>query len=108
MDDYDLQQELEALGCNAFNADLNTNDTKPKAMSDKISQWQKLFEVSQDEAVDRIMGHPNKLTRSRISDAHWEMICLEKESEGYDRNTYGYELELQKKNAALPDLLLSG
>ena len=68
MDDYDLQQELEALGGNAINADFSTNDTKPKAMSDTISRWQKLFEVSQDEAVDRIMGRRNKLTRSRMSE----------------------------------------
>lgn len=104
MDDYTLQQELEALAGNAFVADLD-NGTTREPMKDTVARWRKLFKLSEDEAIDRIQEHRNNLTRARVSDSHWEMIRSEKEDEGYDREAYEYELELQKKKAAMPDLL---
>ena len=103
MDDYTFHQELEALAGNAFNPDLD--HTKPEPMSDTIARWEKLFKLSRDEATVRIMDHRNNLTRSRISDDHWDLVYHEKEAEGYDRETYEYELNLQRKKAALSDLL---
>lgn len=106
MDDYTLQQELEALAGNAINPDLD-DGTFPEPMKDTAKRWQKLFGLSEDQAIDRIQEHRYNLTRTRISDAHWDMIRSEKESNGYDRESYEYELELQKKKAALPQLLPS-
>ena len=106
MDDYALQQELEALAGNAFNPGLE-DGTSPEPMMDTVKRWQKLFRLSDDAAIDRIQEHRNNLTRTRISDAHWDMIRSEKEANGYDRESYEYELELQKKKAVLPDLLPS-
>ena len=114
-DDYTLQQELEALAGNAFNAYFDNNDdtgkgngndnAKPKPISETMARWQHLFKLSAGDAVDRIQSHRNNLTRTRISDAHWDMIQSEKESQGYDREAYEYEVELQKKAAGFPDLL---
>jgi hypothetical protein len=106
MDDYTLQQELEALAGNAFNPGLDDRSA-PEPMTDTVKRWQKLFKFSEDKAIDRIQEHRNDLTRTRISDAHWDMIWSQKEADGHDRESYEYELELQKKKAALPDLLPS-
>lgn len=104
MDDYELQQELEALAGNAFNPDVDT-EAKPEPMRETIARWHTIFKLSEDEAINRIQEHRNNLTRTRISDEHWELIRSEKEPQGYDREAYEYELELEKKKAALPDLL---
>lgn len=107
MDDYELQQELEALAGNAFDpppAD-ETSTTKPEPISTTISRWQTLFNLSQDEATDRIMEHRQDLTRTRVTDEHWETVRLDREAAGYDREAYEYDLALQKKAATLPTLL---
>ena len=79
MDDYTFQQELEALAGNAFNPDFNA-DTVLEPMEATIDRWKKLFNLSGDEAVDRIQEHRNNLTRTRITYDHWEMIRSEKRS----------------------------
>jgi hypothetical protein len=103
MDDYEFQQELEVLAGNATNN--AESDTTPEPMKDTISRWRELFTLSDDDAIDRIQEHRNNLTRTRISDEHWELVRLEKAPQGYDREAYEYELELQKKKAGLADLL---
>lgn len=104
-DDLALQQELEALAGNAWNPDDSSNDCQPEPIGDTIKRWHTLFNLSNDDAIDRIMEHRNNLTRPRILDDHWDAIRPSKEAEGYDREAYEYELGLQKKKAQLPDLL---
>ena len=101
MDEYELQQELEALAGNAY----NDTDVRPEPIKDTISRWCKLFNLSNDDAINRVQEHRSNLTRTRVSDEHWELLRSEKEPQGYDREAYEYELELQMKKAALPDLL---
>jgi len=103
MDDYAFQQELEALAGNAFNPDTTEKSNRSEPMSETLARWQRLFHLSVDTAIDRIMDHRNNLTRTRVSDDYWEAVRSEKEAEGYDREAYEYELELQKKRALLPD-----
>ena len=105
MDDYTLQQELEALAGNAWNPDVSDENSNPEPISATMARWQKLFNISADEAIERIMDHRNNLTRTRVSDDHWDTVREEKESSGYDREAYEYDLELQKKKAVLPSLL---
>lgn len=115
MDDYILQEELEAMARNAFNTPTkispsNDSPTIPAETEPIIataSRWRNLFNLPQDEAIESIISHRNNLTRTRISDEHWEILRSEKEAEGYDREAYEYGLELQKKKAALPNLLPS-
>ncbi|KAI5358346.1 hypothetical protein Slin15195_G107990 [Septoria linicola] len=111
MNDYELQQELEALAGNAYDPDKNNssseNETKTpvEPISATISRWAKLFHMTSADAVDRIMEHRYNITRTRVSDAHWETVQDDKESQGYDREAYEYELDLQRKQAVLPSLL---
>jgi len=106
MDDLALQQELEALAGNAYNPPSTSNSTTAaEPISTTMSRWHTLFNLSSDDAIDRIMEHRNNLTRPRISDDHWEAIRSSKEAEGYDREAYEYELGLRKKKAMLPSLL---
>lgn len=102
--DYLLQQELEALAGNAYTAPSN-NGAEP--ISTTLTRWQHLFALSPNEAIARLQAHRNNLTRPRISAAHWEMLRAEKEAAGYDREAYEYELELQRRKAALPDAVPS-
>lgn len=103
MDDHTLQEELEALAGNAYNP-AEDSESKPEPMKTTVARWQKLFNLPQDTAVDAIMEHRNNLTRTRVSDTLWETVRPERESQGYDREAYQYELDLQKRKAALPDI----
>lgn len=99
-----LQEELEALAGNAFNPTAD-QQSGPEPMKDTVARWQKLFNISPDDAVDRIMDHRSNLTRPRVSEDLWEAIRVEKESQGYDREAFEHEIDLQKKKATIPDLL---
>ena len=104
MDDYALQAELEAMADNV--SITEARDDKPtgsEPMSATMARWQRLFNLSPDTAVDRIMDHRQDLTRMRVSDEHWETVRSDEEAQGHDRESYEYDLELQKKRALLPD-----
>lgn len=103
MDEFAFQQELEALAGNAYVAPPESADFKQEPIATTIDRWQRLFNMTGDDAVDRIMEHRNNLIKTRISDDYWETVSLEKESQGYDREAYEYELDLQKRAALLPN-----
>ena len=103
MDDSSLQDELELLATNATNPSSSTGTDNPEPISTTTARWQTLFRLSPDEAIDRLMSHRDNLTRTRVSDDHWEAVRSGREAVGYDREAYEYELNLQKKRAALPD-----
>ncbi|GAB7330366.1 hypothetical protein MBLNU13_g01992t1 [Cladosporium sp. NU13] len=105
MDDLTLQSELEALAGNAYNPNLAEDGTPPEPISTTIARWNNLFKISGDAAVDVIMKHRNNLTRTRVSDDHWEAVRTGKESQGYDREAYEYELELQKRKANMGNIV---
>lgn len=107
MDDFALQQELESLASNAYNPTSKDEITASEPMARTIERWQKLFDIRDDNAPELIMDHRNDLTRMRVSDAHWETIRTSKEAEGYDREAYEYELNLEKKKAIAPSLMPS-
>ena len=107
MDEYALQEALEAMAGNAFSPETANNGRQWEAISETIARWHRLFDMPEDEAVDRIMEHRNDLTRTRVSDDHWSRIRHERKAQGYDREAYEYEIELQKKKATLPEMLLA-
>ena len=77
----------------------------PESMKKTMARWQELFQLQPDDAVERIMDHRQNLTRMRVSDEHWGTVRDEAESQGHDRESYEYELELRKTKALLPDLM---
>lgn len=105
MGDAALQLELEALASNAYNPNLPSDETQPEPISTTIARWNKLFNFPDDSAIDRIMEHRNNLTRTRISDEHWEAVRRVQEPEGYDREAYEYELDLQLRKAKMGNLV---
>ena len=68
--------ELEAL---AANAELH-QDFEPS--QDEVIGWQNLFKYTYDEAAKHIEVQRNDFARNRVSDEHWMMVKLEKESQG--------------------------
>lgn len=101
MDDLALQRELEALAGNAYNPNLPEGETPAEPISTTIARWNKLFKIPSDDAVDMVIEHRSNLTRTRISDEHWETVRASKEPQGYDREAYEYELDLQKRKATM-------
>ena len=97
MDDYALQQELEALAGNAFDPDGTVDGQPQEPISKTMSRWQKLFGLGSDDAIERIQEHRNNLSRIRVSQQHWETVRAVEEARGYDRETYEYELETRSK-----------
>ncbi|KAL9120890.1 MAG: hypothetical protein Q9187_002557 [Circinaria calcarea] len=88
-------EELENM---AFNAGREQDrDSAPQPSAAQISGWQRLFNCSYSDAVDRIIQLRSDLSRVRISDEHWEIVRPEKEAEGYDREAYEYEIQLSRK-----------
>lgn len=65
---------------NAFNPDDPSRDANKEPISTTISRWGRLFGLSGDDAIDRIMDHRNDLTRHRVLDAHWDRAHIEQEA----------------------------
>lgn len=101
MNDLALQNELETLAGNAYDANLPEDGTPAEPISTTIARWNKLFKIPGDDAVDMIIEHRSNLTRTRISGEHWEAVRARKEPQGYDREAYEYELDLQKRKATM-------
>lgn len=76
----DLSGELERIALNA--TDL-TVDNADATSTDTIDRWQKLFNFTEEEARDHISSHRSNISRTRISDEHWQLVCDEKE--GHDK-----------------------
>jgi hypothetical protein len=106
MDDSALQAELEALAGNAYNPNLPEDDTTPsEPISTTITRWNNIFNIPSGDAIDHIMSHRKNLTRTRVSDEYWETVRSTKEPQGYDREAYEYELDLQKRKANIGNLV---
>ncbi|QIW96647.1 hypothetical protein AMS68_002165 [Peltaster fructicola] len=96
MDDYELQQALEAMAGAATVDEAVSEDIEATAQ-----RWQRIFGLSRDEAIDRITQHRNDLSRNTVSDEHWSTVRTEKEVAGFDREAYEYELNLERHKANL-------
>lgn len=101
MDDYELQQALEAMA----GAAMPPKDFEAEGLDETAERWQRVFDFSQDEAIDRIVQHRNDFSRATLSDEHWELIRAEKEAAGLDREASEYELNLERQKASLANTL---
>ncbi|ERF74571.1 hypothetical protein EPUS_00701 [Endocarpon pusillum Z07020] len=61
-----------------------------------IARWQRLFAYTHAEAAAHIMDYRGNLSRTRVSDEHWDIVRAEKVAEGYDREAYEYSIGLRK------------
>ena len=83
--------ELEQMALNATEQDLE-QDKEPSDAT--ISLWHQLFGFSFAEAANVIRNRREDYSRKRISDELWNIIRVEKEAQGYDREAYEYEFEV--------------
>jgi hypothetical protein len=78
--------ELERMALAASSSDALESESFPTDV--QMARWQKLFGYTRREAFDLIKAHRADLTRTRISDEHWELVREEQEGRGGDRETY--------------------
>lgn len=79
-------EELERMAQAASASDAQASKDFPT--DEQIGRWQKLFNYTRREAFNLIKAQRSDLTRSRITDEHWELVREEKEGMGHDRETY--------------------
>lgn len=83
-----------ALAQMAENA-LTSNDAETALdglSNDVIQRWQRLFEYSHAEAVERIKEHRSDLSRRRISDEYWSHVKTQYQDQGFGREAFEYSL----------------
>lgn len=94
---------LEELELMALNSSFATDDTKPNGLepsAEEVARWQKLFGYSKEQAIQAIDEHRADITRTRISDNHWQM--MQSQMEGYDREAYEHYLMMSKAQRKTP------
>lgn len=90
----DLFDELERMALNsAPNSGAEATD-KIDADEATIRRWKRLFLYSRADAVEAIEQWRGDLSRTRVSDEHWDLVRTKKSAEGYDREAYDHELEI--------------
>ncbi|KAI5924752.1 hypothetical protein F4810DRAFT_718970 [Camillea tinctor] len=82
----DFLDELEFMAQTAIQQSVQPDEPD----HDDIKRWQSLFGFSYSQALKEIQDHRSDLSRSRISDSHWEMVRAEKEAEGFDKEAYEF------------------
>src|SRR5271154_5944937 len=95
----DLLSELENM---AYIVDDSNAGLELKLPNSVIIRWQQLFCYTRAEAISRIEQHRSNLSRERVSDEHWEMVRCAKEADGYDREAYEHEIELERTKYVAP------
>ncbi|KAH9895469.1 hypothetical protein F4778DRAFT_273656 [Xylariomycetidae sp. FL2044] len=84
----DLLDELECMAQTA----INQSELPDEPEYDDIKRWQFIFGLSFAQAHKEIQEHRADFSRPRVSDAHWEMVRVEKEAAGFDREMYEYSI----------------
>ena len=88
----DESDELERMALNATAGSALKAEEEPSSV--QIAIWQRLLQYSYYDAADTIKRQRNDLARTRISDEHWNLVQLAKETKGYDREAYEHEVQL--------------
>ncbi|KAF2814824.1 uncharacterized protein BDZ99DRAFT_458796 [Mytilinidion resinicola] len=96
MSDFDLDPlaELNRLADAALSTDAQAASTYPSP--DTIARWQRLFHYDRKQALQLITAQRLDLSRTRISDTHWELVRPSREAAGHDRESYEHALGLGK------------
>ncbi|KAI1409511.1 hypothetical protein F5Y13DRAFT_182007 [Hypoxylon sp. FL1857] len=85
----DLLDELESM------AQVATQQpTQDESEDATIKRWQSLFGYSFSQAAQKIKDHRSDLTRTLVTDSHWEMVRLKKEAQGFDKEAYEHSCTL--------------
>jgi hypothetical protein len=82
--------ELESMAQFAAAHDPGSQEADEKT----IRRWQELFGYSYSEAAAKIESHRRDICRNPVSDTHWDLVHVEKEAQGYDREAYEHACQL--------------
>ncbi|EXF83643.1 hypothetical protein CFIO01_00785 [Colletotrichum fioriniae PJ7] len=85
----DLLHELESM------AVIQQDKTEPEC--DEIKRWKSLFGYTYSDAAQKIQDHRSNFARVQLSELHWDMVREEKESQGYDKESYDTQTKKKKK-----------
>lgn len=86
-------EEVERMAQAADAADAVQAEEYPT--DNQIARWRKLFKYTEHEAAMLIRAQRSDVTRTRITDEHWELVREEREAAGHDRETYEHEQQLR-------------
>lgn len=89
--------ELERMATAASASDALESESFPT--DEQIGRWQKVFGYTRREAFGLIKAQRSDLTRSRITDEHWELVREEQVGRGGDRETYEVCLRASESDA---------
>lgn len=90
----DVLSELENMAKNVMDDGFGSRE--PNLSHSVITQWQQLFCYSRSDAISRIQEHRSNFTREKVSDEHWELVRCTKGAEGYDREAYEHQIQLER------------
>lgn len=91
---FNLLDELESMA--QFAADY---DATPAEVDDtSIHRWQNLFSYTYSEAAKMIEEHRAGSGRNGVSDTHWELVRVDKEAQGYDKESYEHACRTLSKH----------
>jgi hypothetical protein len=82
----DLWNEIEAI----VEALRQQSEQPDEPDHNDIKRWQSLFGFSYSQALKEIKDYRSDLSKSIVSEAHWEMVRVEKEAYGFNKEAYEY------------------
>jgi len=89
----DYLDELESMAQFAIAMPADQDDqTIDKAT---IQRWQGLFGYSYADASKHLQDHRAALGRYNVSEAHWELVRIEQEALGHDKESYEHSCQLR-------------
>ncbi|KAK1719558.1 hypothetical protein BDP67DRAFT_502142 [Colletotrichum lupini] len=84
----DLLHELESMAM--------TQQDNTETDYDDIKRWQSFFGYIYSSAAKKIQDHRSNFARFHVSELHWDMVRAEKDSQGYDKESYEYSCSLSQ------------
>lgn len=91
--------ELEAMA-GTFGDAQPDDVSEADDIAETARQWQTLFDLDHDSAVAAITNFRADINRTRLSDVQWS-IMAHSAGEGHNKESYEYELEMQKRRKRL-------
>ncbi|KAK6949774.1 hypothetical protein Daesc_008095 [Daldinia eschscholtzii] len=91
----DFLDELESMAQVAIQQPQQLDEID----SDDIKRWQSLFGYAYAQAVQKIQEHRTDLSRVLVTDSHWDIVRVEKEAQGYDKEAYEHSCSLAARTS---------
>ncbi|KAI1113050.1 hypothetical protein F5Y14DRAFT_452457 [Nemania sp. NC0429] len=92
----DFLDELESMAQIA----IQQSEQPDEPNREEIKRWQSLFGFSYGQALKEIQYHRSDLSRPRVSEPHWEMVRVEKEAEGFNKEAYEYSTSIKPSKSS--------